>query len=155
MHQQPVQLSQAEATEASLTCGHLRLQKWILRLFALVGLSVLPAIFAPHFTIEKLSWLVGFKQPPQAPLLYYLGAAGSCIYLVFSAMLWIISCDVVRYRPLVVFTAWVCVLCGPLYYWIDSMTGMPRWWLLMDSVSCFVGGVALLWAIGRAPRESA
>lgn len=137
---------------AGLSDRHLRLQKWILRIMALVALPVVPAIFAPHLTVEKLSWLLGFGQPPKTPLLFYLGAGGSCIYLIFSAMLWIISSDVVRYRPLVVFTAWVCVICGPLYVWIDTQTEMPRWWWLMDSLSCFLGGVALLWAIGKAAR---
>jgi hypothetical protein len=130
--------------------GDANLQKWILRIMAVVSLPVVPAVIAPHFTVEKLSWLVGFHQPPKTPLLPYLAAGGSFVYLMLSAMLWIISRDVVRYRPLVIFSAWACLVGGPVYWWIDTLTGMPHWWLLMDALSCFIGGIALLWAAGRA-----
>ena len=112
---------------------------------ALVALPVLPAVFAPHLTVEKLSWLVGFGQPPKTPLLAYLAAGGSFIYLALSAMLWMISRDVARYRPLVIFMAYVCLIGGPAYWWIDSRVGMPQWWMLMDALTCTVAGVGLLW----------
>lgn len=115
---------------------------------ALVALPVLPAVFAPHLTVEKLSWLLGFGQPPKVPLLYYLAAGGSFVYLILSAMLWMISCDVVRYRPLVIFAGYMCLIGGPVFWWIDTHTGMPNWMMLADSLSCFVGGIALLWALG-------
>lgn len=123
-----------------------RLQKIVLRLMALVALPVLPAIIAPQFAVEKLSWLAGFGQPPNAPLLCYVTAGGSFVYLLVSVMLWIISHDVARYRPLVLFAAWACLIAGPVYGWIDSQTGMPTWWMLMDALSCLVGGAALLYA---------
>ena len=134
--------------------GNLRLQKLILRIMALVSLPVVPAVFAPHFTVEKLSWLTGFRQPPNAPLLFYVAAGGSFVYLALSAMLWIMSRDVVRYRPLVIFAAWMCLLGGPVYWWIDTTTGMPNWWMLMDALSCFVGGAALMWALRNASSRS-
>ncbi len=123
-----------------------RLQKIILRIMAVVALPSLPAVFAPQLTVEKLSSLLGFGQPPNAPLLFYMAAGGSFVYLALSAMLWIISCDVVRYRPLVVFTGVVCVIGGPAFWWIDVRVGMPCWWVTMDALSCFLGGLALLWA---------
>ena len=129
-----------------------RAQKLILRIMALIALPVLPAIFAPHLTVEKLSWLAGFGEPPHVPLIYYLAAGGSFVYLALSAMLWIISNDLVRYRPLVIFSAWVCLIAGPAYLWIDLHVGMPPWWVLMDAVSCFIGGLVLLRAAG--PSEA-
>ena len=145
MHTEPS--AQDLAPSVVTADGNLRLQKLILRIMALVSLPVLPAVFAPHFTVEKLSWLTGFRQPPSAPLLFYVAAGGSFVYLALSAMLWIMSLDVVRYRPLVVFAAWMCLLGGPVYWWIDTNTGMPHWWMLMDALSCFVAGVALLRAL--------
>jgi hypothetical protein len=129
----------------------LRLQQLILRMMALMSLPVMVAVIAPHLTVEKLSWLVGFGQPPQTPLLPYLAAGGSFVYLILSAILWILSSDVARYRPLIFFTAYVCLLGIPVYWWIDTHTGMPLWWLLMDQVICFIAGSGLLWT-SRSPK---
>ena len=129
----------------SLPHQNARIQKWILRIMALMSLPVLGAIFAPHLTVEKLSWLVGFGQPPQTPLLPYLAAGGSFVYLILSAVLWIISSDVARYRPLVTFIAYMCLVGVPMYLWIDTHTGMPHWWLLMDELVCIGAGFGLLW----------
>ena len=128
--------------------GNLHIQKLILRIIAVFSLPVLPAVFAPRLAVEKLSWLLGFGEPPHVPLIGYLAAGGSYVYLFLSAMLWIISSDVARYRPLVVFAGWACLVGGPAYAWIGTNTGMPHWWMLMDTVTCFVGGLALLWAAG-------
>ena len=130
--------------------GDPRLQKLVLRIMAVVALPVLPAVFAPRLTVEKLSWLLGFGEPPHVPLIYYLAAGGSFVYLAMSAMFWIISCDVVRYRPLVIFTGWVCLLSGPVFWWVDANVGMPLWWVMMDALGCFACGVALLWAAGTS-----
>ena len=67
--------------------GDPAIQKLILRMMAVVSLPVLPAVFAPQFTVEKLSSLTGFGEPPDAPLLFYVTAGGSLVYLILSAML--------------------------------------------------------------------
>jgi hypothetical protein len=67
-------------------------------------------------------------------------------------MLWMISCDVARHRPLVRFAAYASLIAAPLYWWIDQHTGMPTWWILMDAVVTLIFGAALLWASG--PAES-
>ena len=135
--------------------GNLRLQKIILRAMALAALPVLPAVFAPRLTVEKLSWVLGFGEPPHVTLIYYLAAGGSLLYLLLAILLWMLSCDVVRYRPLIVFVAVACVAVAPVFGWLDTHVGMPRWWMLMDAVSCLVGGLLLLWALrGKGSGET-
>ncbi len=116
---------------------------------ALIALPTVLAVFVPRLAVEKLSWLLGFGEPPHVTLIYYLAAGGSFIYVVFSILLWLLSNDVERYHPLVVFVAWACLVSCPVYAWMDSQVGMPHWWLLMDSLSGLVGGLALLWALHR------
>jgi hypothetical protein len=127
--------------------GNLRLQKIILRLMALVALPVLPAVFAPRLTVEKLSWTLGFGEPPHVTLIYYVAAGGSLVYLLSSGLFWMLSCDVLRYRPLVIFVAVASIAVAPIFGWLDADLGMPRWWMLMDALSCLVGGTLLLWAL--------
>ncbi len=134
--------------------GNPRLQRLILRAGAAASLVALPAVIAPRLAMEKLSWLMGFGRPPESPLLAYMAAGGSCVLLAVAALLWVMSLDVARHRPLVLATAWICLACGPLFLWIDSSAGLPGWWVAMDSLSCLAFGAALLWAChsgGRRP----
>lgn len=125
--------------------GHFRVQRFILRLFAIATLAALPAIFLPHLALEKLAWAVGIKEPPHSPLLIYMIAGGSAVYVAQGALFWVMSTDLVRYRPMIVLIAWMLVLFGPLFVWIHLQSSTPRWWLLLDSLSCLVAGIALLW----------
>jgi len=56
----------------------------------------------------------------------------------------------VRYRPLVLASAWICLLGAPAYLWIDTQSGLPCWWVAMDSLSCLLFGAAILWACHTA-----
>lgn len=126
--------------------GNLRLQRLILRVVALLSLIVVPAVLLPNVALEKLAWLLGSGQAPQVPLLTYLLGGGCTVYLAAALLLWIMSGDVVRYHPLVVVVGWVYVVGAPLLLWIAWTAGMPRWWILMDLLSCLITGPALLWA---------
>lgn len=133
-------------TPPQSACGNVRLQRLVLRLMASVALVALPAVIHPRLAVEKLSWIMGNGQPTHSPLLIYMMAGGSAVYLGQALLLWFISCDVIRYRPLVLFLGWAYLAFSPLFLWIDFNAGLPRWWAAMDSLSCLSGGVALLWA---------
>jgi hypothetical protein len=136
--------------------GNPRLQRLTLRVAAVMGCVTSPAVLLPRMAVEKLSWLIGHGQPPDVPLIYYLGGGGSVVYVLVCAMLWIIAGDVVRYRPLVVFSAWGFLASAPAFLSIDLQSRMPLWWVAMDTVSCALFGTALLWACHRpqaAPRH--
>ena len=136
----------AASSTAAPDCGNLRLQRIILRVQALMALLTVPALFVPEFMLEKLSWMGGFGQPPMLPLTLYLLAGGCAVFIALAGMQWIVSTDVVRHRPLVLFAAWGYLVCGPLFLWIDSHVGLPHWWIAMDSLSCLLSGILLLWA---------
>lgn len=127
-------------------CGNARLQCLILRLVALVSLVAAPAIILPRVAAEKLSCLMGFGPPPMTPLLLYMMAGGACVFVGQAVLLWMMSRDVARYQPLVRVVAWIYLICGPLFLWIDSQAGLPKWWVAMDSLGCLSAGLALVWA---------
>ena len=127
-------------------CGNVRLQRRLLRLAAICQFITLPGIILPRMTIEKFSWLMGQGQPPLVPLMVYLTGGGAYINFVLGVLLWMFSNDVARYRPLVIASAWICLVGCPAFLWIDTQSHLPAWWVAMDSVSCLLFGVALLWA---------
>jgi hypothetical protein len=135
-------------------CGNVRLQRWILRIAAIFQFTALPGIILPRQAIEKFSWLMGQGQPPLVPLMVYLTGGGAFVYLVLGALLWLFSTDVVRYRPLVIASAWICLIGGPAFLWIDSQSRLPAWWVAMDCASCLIIGAALLWACYSGKRRA-
>lgn len=124
--------------------GSPRLQRLVLRVIASVSLIALPAIFAPRLTVEKLSVLLDFGTPPHLPLLIYMASGASCVYLAQAVLLWLMSRDVIRYRPLIVFCGWAYLAFGPLFLWIDINAGMPSFQVAADAMSCLIGGASLL-----------
>lgn len=134
-------------------CGNLRLQRWLLRGAAIVQFTALPGVILPRQAVEKLSWLMGLGEPPQVPLLFYTAGGCAYVYLAEGLLLWVISRDLVRYRPLVILSGWIYLIGGPVFLWIDLQSGLPNWWTAMDSVSCLIFGAAILWACRSGARR--
>jgi hypothetical protein len=134
--------------------GNLRLQRWLLRIAAVLQFIALPGALLPRQAVEKFSWLMGLGRPPLVPLLVYFAGGGAYVYLALGVLLWLFSKDVVRYRPLVPATAWISLVGGPAFLWIDTQSGLPRWWVAMDSLSCLLFGAALLWSCRAVPRRT-
>jgi hypothetical protein len=140
--------------------GNPRIQRLVLRVISAVSFIALPAIFAPQLAVEKFSVLLGFGKPPHLPLLIYMTSGASCVYLAQAVLLWLMSGDVVRYRPLIVFCGWALLAFSPLFLWIDTQAGMPTFQVAADTLSCLIAGAALLAAcyfggqtsISKAPK---
>ncbi|GEP44515.1 hypothetical protein [Brevifollis gellanilyticus] len=130
-------------------CGHVRLQRLILRISALAALLALPAVILPRLAAEKVSWIMGFGQPPMTPLMLYMMAGGGAVYVGQAVLLWTMSTDVVRYQPLVRLVGRIYLVCAPVFLWIDTQAGLPKWWMGMDCLGCLFFGAALLWACRR------
>lgn len=121
-------------------------QLWMLRLIIAILLTGLPGVLLPAEAFEKFSWLMGYGQPPLKPMTIYLAGNAGYAYVALAAVVWAISRDLVRYRPLVRVCGWIMVIAGPAYFSIDLQCPLPWWWVLMDSVSCLLIGLTLLWA---------
>jgi hypothetical protein len=135
------------------TCGNLRLQQILLRFAALVQFTALPGVILPRVALGKLSWLMGLGEPPLVPLMIYMTGGCAYVFLAEGVLLWLLSYDVVRYRPLVIASGWIYLVGGPAFLWIDLHAGLPWWWVVMDSVSCLLIGIGLLWACGLGKRR--
>lgn len=123
-----------------------RVQLWILRLLMALMLTGLPGVLLPARAFEKFSWLMGYGQPPLTPLTIYLSGNAGYAYVSLAALFWAISRDLLRYQPLVRVCGWIMVVAGPAYLSMDLQCPLPLWWVLMDSLSCLLIGLLLLWA---------
>lgn len=135
--------------------GNPRLQRIVLRVIGAVSFIALPAIVMPRLAVEKASVLLGLGKPEASPLLIYMMAGASCVYVAQGLLMWLMARDVVRYRPLIVFCAWAFLAFSPLFLWIDLHAGMPASQVAADSLSCLLAGAALLVACYRGGAKGA
>lgn len=135
--------------------GNLRVQRWLLRFTAVVLFTGLPGAILPRVAIEKFCWLMGLDKPSLQPITVYLGGNAGYVFFAFGVLVWVISNDVVRYRPLVILCGWIYLFGAPAYLAINLQCPLPWWWVAMDSVSNLLVGAGILWACRpRAPAAT-
>lgn len=115
-------------------------------------------ILTAGIAIMPLAWIdawhawVGLGVMPHAPMLLYVVRGGAFVQGAIGVLVWLMSTDVVRYRPMIIATALIYLVSGPAFYFIDSVAHMPAFWCALDSVSCLVIGSILLALCLRTPR---
>lgn len=114
------------------------------RAIAVVQLLTLGVCFVPESALASFLAWAGQGPVPHLPFLYYVVRGASYCQAAFGVWLWIIAGDVVRYRPLVLATGGIYLVAAPVFAVIHFVTGMPRWWAIMDVGSCFFAGAGLL-----------
>lgn len=126
--------------------------RWLLLFLRVVGGTALLAFGAavmPENWIVETAEELGFDPFPHSPLTFYLARNLSLLYGFVGALLVLISFDIDRYRPLVWYAAIGTMLFGVLQLVVDSMSGLPSWWTLGESISTFIGGAMLWWLVKK------
>jgi hypothetical protein len=117
---------------------------WLLRLAGTVEALAFGAALMPSAWMEAAhSWL-GMGTMPQGVVVDFIIRQASFTYGLHGVLLWLLSFDVVRFRPLVLFTGISYVVCGPVFFLIDRTAGSPWWWTIGDGGSCLAFGTAVL-----------
>jgi hypothetical protein len=116
-----------------------------LRVIGGIALLAFAAAVMPETWIVATAEALGFDPFPFSPLTFYLARNLSLLYGFVGAFLLVVAFDLDRYRPLVRYVAIGTILFGPLQLMVDSMSDMPPWWTLGESLSTLVGGVLLYW----------
>lgn len=82
---------------------------------------------------------------PDAPVVGYLARSTSGFYALLGALLWLVSFDLVRYRPVLVLLGVAFVLFGLSLAVIDHVEGLPAFWRTVEGPLDAAFGVAILW----------
>lgn len=126
-----------------------------LRILAVLQILTAGIAIIPLAWIEAWHVWAGLGAMSHDPMLLYVVRGGAFVQGAIGVLIWIMATDTVRYRPLIVASATIYFVGGPAFYLIDSVARMPRFWCLLDSVSCLLtGGVLLVLCFRRtvAPR---
>lgn len=120
-----------------------------LRSIGAISLLAFLAAVMPESWMAETAKFLGIDPFPFSPLTFYLARNLSLLYGFVGALLLLVSCDLDRYRPLVWYVAMGTILFGVLQLIVDSMSGLPAWWTLGESISTMFGGLLLYWLQGR------
>lgn len=133
--------------------NHHLLQSWLLRLIGSVELGAFVAVVTPRQWMETgHSWL-GLGVMPDGAVVDFMIRQASFTYGLHGILLWLLSRDVSRFQPLVVFTGVSYTVAAPVFLAIDWSSGMPWFWTAGDAASCFASGCALL-VLGWRARQA-
>ena len=122
-----------------------QLQAWVLRLVGLTEIFAFGAAVMPRTWMEDAHRSLGLGELPDSPVVNFIIRQTSFTYGLHGLALWLISWDVVRYRPLVILTGFGYLLAGPAFFAIDYTSGMPWWWIVGDGGACLLIGAVILW----------
>ena len=128
----------------------------LLRIGALLTGSAVFAVFLPEETMASINAAAGLGEFPAVPLTSYLTRSLSAMYAVHGALLFVLSTDVPRYRPVIEFVGWITAALGVVMTFIDLTAPMPLWWTLAEGPWVVVIGIvlALLSRRVRPPADS-
>ena len=133
------------------------LQAWVLRLVGAVEVLAFGAVVMPRAWMDASHAGMGLAEMPRGPVFDSVMRQVSFTYGLHGVALWFIAADVVRYRPLVILSAFGYLLTFPVFVLIDRAVGMPWYWAAGNGGSCLLVGavlLGLLWA-ERACGEGA
>lgn len=104
------------------------------------------AFFAVFMSSESMAsthkWL-GLGEFPDGPMIEYLARSVAAFYGFHGVLLFVVSSDPVRLRPIVTFIAVFNILFGAMLVVIDTRVGLPTWWTASEGPSIIVIGVLL------------
>jgi hypothetical protein len=115
-----------------------------LRILGTVDLVALAAIVLPFEWMARIHAWLGLGQLSHNPINDYLIRSASALYAVHGAMILFISTDVQRYAPLIKFLAVAALVHGIVLYLIDTIAGMPPFWIALEGPTVAATGVVVL-----------
>lgn len=135
----------AESVEAGLRPEGSRWLRRLLRFQGAVDLLAVVVPLLPTETIARLHEALGLGSFPQSPIADYLARNLPLLVVLHGLMLWGVSGDLPRYRPLIALLGWSAIAHGVWLVAIDWQAGLPGWWVLGEGpLRAFLGGATLL-----------
>jgi len=135
-----------------------RLQFWLrfwLRWMGTGALLAAPFILLPDLLLADIHRRLGMGDLPAAPVVGYLARSTSFFYAGLGALAWLVSFDLVRYRPIVKLIGIGGLLLGLMLLAVDTLSGMPRWWAWSEGPLDVAFGSIFLWCMRAVPRDAA
>ena len=117
------------------------------------GATMLLATFAIFMPVSWMAgtheWL-GMGDFPASPLVDYLTRSISFLYAMHGGLLLMVSVNLQRYRPILLYLGVATAIGGVLLTGIDLHAGMPLWWTLAEGPPVALMGLLITGLILRS-----
>lgn len=121
-----------------------RAQSRLLRWGAAIEMLAFPWAVLPREWMERSHAWLGMGPMPQGAVVDFMIRQAAYVYGMHGLLLWWLSRDVLRYRPLIRLIGWTYLSFGPVFLAINWRTGTPLWWTVCDPLVTGGFGVWLL-----------
>lgn len=135
-----------------MTKSERRLQLF-LRYLGCVSLTALGAVVMPYSWMNAVHDFLGMGTLPDDPIVGYLARSTSAFYAALGAIVWMLSFDLRRYRPLVKGVGVIILVFGATLLIVDWVEGLPISWKVVEGPLVIGFGVLIL-ALLRGVKES-
>jgi hypothetical protein len=122
-----------------------KMQALVLRIVGTVECCAFAFVVIPFSWMAVIHVWLGLGEMPDVVVLRYLIREVSMVDGLHGALLWLLASDVVRFRPLIIFTGFSYLLGGPVFAAGAATAGMPWFWYLGVGISCVAVGIVVLW----------
>ena len=115
-------------------------------LFALIFVA------APHSWMRDIHQWVELGEMPNTPVVWYLARSTSAFYAIVGGLFLLVSRDLKRHRPILMYLGWSVTFFGAVLLIIDVSEGMPSSWTLSEGPFSVALGLAMF-AFFLRPRR--
>jgi len=120
-----------------------RFFKLFLRIIGSAALFALVAVVMPYSWMNAIHKWLGMVQLPTEPIVGYLARSTSAFYAFFGGLLWCVSFDLHRYRPVIRYSGAATIIFGAILFAVDLLEGLPLYWRLMEGPINIIFGVII------------
>jgi len=125
--------------------------KWFLRIMGTSALTALVFVAAPYSWMDAIHQWLGLGKMPSEPVVGYLARSTSAFYALQGGLAWVVSFDLRRHRPVLVYLGAATVVFGLALLVVGWAVGLPRWWWLWEGPGDALLGLFIFVCARRIP----
>ena len=132
-------------------------ERWLallLRVAGAVCLLALIPLWMPRDWIDAGHRMLGLGSFPDRPIAEYLARSVSALSSFYGGLLIMLSADVRRYAPLIVYQAVAIMALSASGLVVGSWAGMPLWFVGGDAISCWALCIPMLLLVRHMQRNA-
>lgn len=132
------------------------LTRQFLRLVLFLGASTLisaivPLFFSPQL-MNEIHQKLGLGDFPIQPISIYLAKSACLLYAIHGMVLLFVAIRFDELKSMIPFLAWLHVGLGSVMIYVDAVSPMPIWWLVIEGPPV-IGLGFLLFALYRRAKQ--
>jgi hypothetical protein len=116
----------------------------LLRLGGCITLSAFLTMVMPTSWMAATHRWLGLGEFPASPLVEYLTRSVAALYGFHGVLLLLLSTDLRRYRPIVLYVGVMSVLFGAMMLAIDLYADLPLFWTIAEGPPIMALGLVIL-----------